>query len=126
MPHDALLTMLLGVPAMLLHELGHIVAAWMCGIKVKKVGLSMTGLYTVRERGPRWSNLFVSMAGPLVNVLLAITLRDVWPIFAWVNWIAVIYNLLPIPHSDGRRILALLAGDDMPEATPERLDSTTA
>ena len=124
-PDDVLLTMLMGIPAMLLHELGHIVAALLCGVKVKKVGLSRTGLYTVREAGPRWANLCVSAAGPLINLLLAITMRDVLPGFAWVNLIACIYNLLPIPHSDGRRILALLSGNSIPEATPEHLRSTT-
>ena len=124
-PNDVLLTMLMGIPAMLLHELGHIVAALLCGVKVKKVGLSRTGLYTVREAGPRWANLCVSAAGPLINLLLAITMRDVLPGFAWVNLIACIYNLLPIPHSDGRRILALLSGNSIPEATPEHLRSTT-
>src|ERR1700752_3687661 len=102
------LTMLLGVPAMLLHESGHIAIAYLCGVKVKKVGLSRTGLYTVREPGPRWANLCVSLAGPLLNLLLAMALRDVLPTFAWVNLIACVYNLLPIPNSDGRRIMELL------------------
>jgi stage IV sporulation protein FB len=123
-PNDVLLTMLMGIPAMLLHELGHIVAALLCGVKVKKVGLSRTGLYTVREAGPRWANLCVSVAGPLGNLLLAITMRDVLPGFAWVNLIACIYNLLPIPNSDGRRILALLSGNSIPQATPEGLRGT--
>lgn len=100
--------MLLGIPAMLLHECGHILVALLCGVKVKKVGLSMTGLYTIREPGPRWANLCVSLAGPLVNLVLAVTLRDVQPFFAWVNLIACLYNLLPIPNSDGTRVLALL------------------
>lgn len=124
-PNDVLVTMLMGIPAMLLHELGHIVAALLCGVKVKKVGLSRTGLYTVREAGPRWANLCVSVAGPLLNLVLAITMRDVLPGFAWVNLIACIYNLLPIPNSDGRRIVALLSADGIAEATPERLRSTT-
>jgi stage IV sporulation protein FB len=111
MPNDVLLTMLMGIPAMLLHELGHIAAALVCGVKVKKVGLSRTGLYTVREAGPRWANLCVSLAGPLTNLLLAIAFRDLLPGFAWVNLIACGYNLLPIPNSDGRRIRALLMGD---------------
>jgi len=106
---NMLVTMLLGIPAMLLHECGHIAVAFVCGVKVKKVGLSRTGLYTVREPGPTWANLCISLAGPLFNLLLAIALREVAPTFAWVNFIACIYNLLPIPNSDGRRIMALLA-----------------
>ncbi|MGA7463336.1 MAG: site-2 protease family protein [Candidatus Korobacteraceae bacterium] len=100
--------MFLGVPAMLLHECGHISVALLCGVKVKKVGLCKTGLYTVREPGPNWANLCVSLAGPLTNLVLAVTLRDTMPTFAWVNAIACGYNLLPIPNSDGTRVLALL------------------
>jgi Zn-dependent protease len=106
-----LITMLWGIPAMLLHEAGHIVAALWCGVKVKKVGLSRTGLYTVREAGPRWSNLGISLAGPLFNLCLAFAFKDVAPTFAWVNCVACVFNLLPIPNSDGSRILALLMGE---------------
>jgi len=103
-----LYAMLMGIPAMLFHECGHISVALLCGVRVKKVGVSRTGLYTVREAGPRWANLCISCAGPLVNLVLAIALRAVLPAFAWVNLIAFAYNLLPIPNSDGKRILALL------------------
>jgi len=124
---NILLTMLLGVPAMLLHECGHIAAALLCGVRVKKVGLSRTGLYTVRESGPRWVNVGISLAGPLFNLLLAILLRDVLPRFAWVNLIACIYNLIPIAHSDGQRILALLAGESAvaPAPAAQRLGSSS-
>jgi membrane-associated protease RseP (regulator of RpoE activity) len=103
-----LFVMLLGFPAMLLHECGHLLVALLCGVKVKKVGLCKTGLYTVREPGPNWANLSISLAGPLVNFVLAVVLRDSFPTFAWVNAIAFAYNLLPIPNSDGSRVLALL------------------
>jgi Zn-dependent protease len=108
---SVLVTMLLGIPAMLLHEGGHIAVAVLCGVKVKKVGLSRTGLYTVREQGSRWANLCISLAGPLFNLLVYFALRDVSPTFAWVNLIACLYNLAPIPHSDGRRVVALLAAN---------------
>ena len=99
----------MGIPAMVLHECGHIGTALICGVKVKKVGLSRRGLYTVREAGPKWSNIAVSAAGPMVNLLLAIALWNSLTLFAEVNLVACIYNLLPIPKSDGTRILALLS-----------------
>jgi len=105
---NMLFVMLLGIPAMLLHEGGHISVALLCGVRVKRVGLCKTGLYTVRESGPNWANLCISLAGPLTNFVLAIALRDALPTFAWVNAIAFAYNLLPIPNSDGSRVLALL------------------
>ncbi len=106
-----LYVMSLGIPATLLHECGHISAALLCGVRVKKVGLSITGLYTVREAGPKWANLCISLAGPLTNLILAAILRDTLPTFAWVNLIACVYNLFPIPNSDGSRVLALIRQD---------------
>lgn len=93
---------------MIWHELGHVSVALLCGVKVKKVGFCRRGLYTVREPGPKWINIAVSSAGPLFNLVLAVALWNVLPTFAQVNLIACLYNLLPIPNSDGTRILALL------------------
>jgi Zn-dependent protease len=99
----------LGIPAMILHEGGHISAAWFCGVKVKRIGISRTGFYTVREQGPRWANVCISFAGPAVNLLIAIAVHKQMPTFAFVNLIACVFNLLPLPNSDGRRILSLFA-----------------
>lgn len=113
--------MLLGIPAMILHECGHIAMAVVCRVKVKKVGFSRRGLYTIREAGPKWANFLVSLAGPLFNLFLAFALWDSMRMFAEINVVACLYNLLPIPHSDGTRILALLANTNaaVPQAMPE-------
>lgn len=100
--------MSLGVPAMILHECGHIVTAKVCGVKVKKVGVSRLGLYTVREPGPPRLNLIVSLAGPLANLLLAVVLWPVLPSFAQVNLIAGLFNLVPLQNSDGDRVMRIL------------------
>ena len=105
---DVVGMVLMGIPAMVLHECGHILMAKLCGVKVKRIGFCRTGFYTVRETGPKWANLSISLAGPMMNLLLAIALRDVLPVFAFVNLIAALFNLLPIPQSDGRRILRIL------------------
>jgi Zn-dependent protease len=124
-----LAAMLMGLPAMFFHECGHIGVALFCGVKIKKVGLSWMGLYTVREAGPRWANLCVSAAGPAVNFILAFALRDAMPGFAWVNLVAGLFNLLPIPNSDGSRIRGLLVPVRTPTsgiARPAILDHRTA
>ncbi len=94
----------LGLVAMALHEAGHILAAHAVGIKVRRVGLSWQGMYTVREPGPPAKNLLVSFAGPLVNLLLTL----IWPlspIFGLANLCCGACNLLPIRGSDGDRML---------------------
>ncbi|MFZ0704240.1 MAG: site-2 protease family protein [Candidatus Korobacteraceae bacterium] len=100
--------MLLGLPAMILHECGHIAAAHLCGVKVKQVGISWIGLFVRRESGPRWANALISFSGPLVNLLLASALWSAMPGFAQVNLFIGIGSLIPLPKSDGKRILALL------------------
>ncbi len=124
--------MLLGIPAMVLHECGHIAAALACGVRVKRIGLSWVGLHIVRDPGPTWANLGISLAGPLLNLLLAALLRNTLPLFAEVNLIAGLYNLAPIPHSDGSRILALLRersttpGSQQSETAAPVVDSRSA
>jgi Zn-dependent protease len=44
----------------------------------------------------------------MVNLLLAVVLRNVSPTFALVNLVAFAYNMLPIPNSDGKRVLSIL------------------
>ena len=100
--------MLVGLPALVLHECGHIAAAHLCGVKVKKVGISWVGLFVQRDPGPRWSNVFISFSGPFVNLLLAAALWNTMPGFAHANMIIGAGCLLPFPKSDGKRILELL------------------
>jgi len=96
--------LLLGIVAMVLHEAGHLVVAPMVGIKVKTVGVGWKGLYIVREAGPPAQNLVVSLAGPIVNLILFACLP--WSSdFAMANLCISLVNLLPLEGSDGARVL---------------------
>jgi Zn-dependent protease len=93
-----------GLLAMALHESGHLGAAFAVGLKVKRVGLDWKGMYTVREAGTPAKNAAVSLAGPVANLVL--TAFWPWsPIFGLANLCCGACNLLPIPGSDGQRIL---------------------
>ncbi len=96
-----------GLLAMALHEVGHLCAALGVGLRVKRVGLGWKGMYTVREAGPPGKNVVVSAAGPAANLLL-IAFWAWSPIFGLANLCCGVCNLLPIPGSDGERILGLL------------------
>jgi Zn-dependent protease len=88
---------------MLSHEVGHLLAAHMVGIKIKSVGLDWKGLYTVREAGPPAKNMAVSLAGPVANLILfACAPRS--SNFALANLCFLFVNLLPLEGSDGMRI----------------------
>jgi Zn-dependent protease len=99
---------LIGLLVMILHEAAHIAAALSFGISIKRIGLSWKGMYIVREAGPPLANLITTLAGPLLNLLLAAA----WPashVFALVNMIFGLSNLLPIGGSDGQRAWLQLA-----------------
>ena len=99
--------LLFGLLAMVLHEIGHLCVAQALGLKVRNVGFSWKGMYTVREAGRPEINFQVSLAGPLTNLALT-ALWSVSPIFGLANLFVGICNLLPIPGSDGKRALHCL------------------
>lgn len=94
--------------SLLLHEAGHVAMAFAWGVKVKRVGISMKGLYIVREKGEPFSNAAIALAGPMVNLLLALIFETAAPEFSLINSALGICNLLPFPGSDGRRAIAVL------------------
>ena len=55
------------------HELGHIAAAYLFGVRIKRVGINWIGPYVVRERSSKRAvNVAVSLAGIGANLLLAV------------------------------------------------------
>jgi len=94
----------LGLLAMALHEVGHLAAAMTLGLKIKTIGLSWKGLYTVRETGTPAKNLLVSLAGPATNFMLVL-LWPLSPMFCMANLCFTVANLLPVEGSDGERAL---------------------
>jgi Zn-dependent protease len=99
---------LLGVSAVVLHELSHVAMARMQGLKVKRAGVTWKGPYIVREAGTPQQNLRVCLAGPAANLLLAFVCSHFAPVFAFCNLVLGVYNLLPVPGSDGLRAWRLL------------------
>jgi Zn-dependent protease len=99
-----------GLAAIAVHEMAHIAAAGMLRVRVKAVGLTWKGPYVRRELGTNPQNLAITLAGPGANLLLAIACWHSNPVFALNNAILGLFNLIPIPFSDGRRALDLLQG----------------
>ena len=99
--------------AIALHELAHVLAALLLGVKVKRFGLCWRGVYIVREAGTDWQNLLISLAGPLSNfvasyISLAVLHRGA--IFCAMNLVIGSINMLPLPCSDGLRAYKLVRG----------------
>lgn len=93
--------------AIVLHELGHLLAAWVTGIRIKRVGISWKGPYIVRERGHDLVNACVALAGPALNLVVAVCCWNSGPQFALINLVLGISNLLPfVPGGDGQHAMA--------------------
>jgi Zn-dependent protease len=91
-----------------LHELAHVAAASAIGVRVYQVGMSWRGPFIRRDPGTTGQNLAITLAGPGINLLLALVWRHINPGFALNNFVLGICNLLPFPSSDGLRALSLL------------------
>ncbi|MBL8062612.1 MAG: M50 family metallopeptidase [Anaerolineales bacterium] len=118
----------------LLHEMGHAVAAQMVGVNVKSVVVWLMGGFTNLAYKPEkpMHNLFIYAAGPLMNMLLAflcvafyIVMVMISPMYAhepetfiwlqtfqnlsfslaFVNLLLIVFNLLPVYPLDGGNIL---------------------
>jgi membrane-associated protease RseP (regulator of RpoE activity) len=116
--HDAgevgtqfMILLLWGILHMVIHEVGHVIAAWMVGSKVLEVGISKLGPFVRRTSAKTPArNAFVALAGPGINILT-------WAVFAifslphaWVALYIGVLNLLPFPNSDFSKSMSYLRG----------------
>jgi Zn-dependent protease len=106
---------------LLLHEVGHMLTAVALGVPVRELGLCGRGAYNRRAHsGRRRTEILISLSGPLMNLCLAFPLHYLPVIghqLALYNVILCIVNLLPIPSSDGQRILRNLMGSTADRGT---------
>ncbi len=106
----------------LLHELGHALAARQFGIGTRDITLLPIGGVAALERMPRnpWQELWIAVAGPLVNVVIAAILFvgfSLNPLMApglisnfltqlmYANVVLVVFNMIPAFPMDGGRVL---------------------
>jgi len=95
------------IASLLLHEVGHMLAATALRVPVREFGLRLGGAYNRRAYATRRRDeLIISAAGPLMNLFLVVPLLFV-PRLGGQLALCVV-NLLPLPSSDGLRILRTL------------------
>ncbi len=102
------------VASLLLHETGHMLTARFLSVPVREFGLTLGGAYTRRAQSTRRRDeVLIAAAGPLMNLLVVFPLIFVPRLgtqLATCNLLIGVINLLPLPSSDGMRILRNLSG----------------
>ena len=117
-----------------LHELGHALAARHFGIRTRKITLSPLGGVAQLERMSHkpWEEFCIAVAGPLVNVVLAAILgvgvlaglavnalvieTTVWQFalyLLFLNLGMIVFNMLPAFPMDGGRVLRAILASSM-------------
>lgn len=95
---------------LLAHELGHASFAVATNTQVSALGFCKWGAYIRRHKAVEGANeLLISGAGPAVNLVIALLLRDASGILGWlaqINLVLFLINILPMWNSDGKRMLS--------------------
>lgn len=103
--------------SLLLHEVGHMLVATLLGVPVREFGLKLAGAYNRRAYATRRRDeILISAAGPLMNLAVAVPLLFVPQVGAQLalgNVMLCLINLLPLPSSDGMRILRNILAPSM-------------
>ena len=117
---DESLVWLCFLPAVLLHELGHLLMSWLChahigGLKLDLLGARMTidGMVSYKQE------FLIALGGPLANFVTAMGTYGLWreDVLQGKGWQSLFFvasmalgafNLLPVGTMDGGRMLTAL------------------
>jgi Zn-dependent protease len=115
------------VVSLLIHELGHATAAALFGVPVYRIGLKFIGAYTHRKYARRpIEDIIITACGPLASLLMIAACFFVPKVGVWLatwNLGIVVLNLIPIPGTDGYRILKTLFRPDAAIYQPKLPDA---
>lgn len=111
----------------LLHELGHVTAAWSFGWKIRSIELlPFGGVAQMDEWGtaPAREEIMVALAGPFYHIYMILFslwfYQMGWWDYAWTEYFVLsnitiaLFNLLPIYPLDGGRVVQALLSKLMP------------
>ena len=106
----AIIATTLLIASLLVHEIGHMIAASISKVAVSAIGISAAGTYIRRQRAASpLAESVISLAGPIVSLalatLFALGTGHVYSWLAEMNLIVAISNLVPIAGTDGDRAL---------------------
>ncbi len=96
------------------HELGHLTAMWISDNAPKSIRLIPASVQITRRVTSNYRNdIFIALAGPIVNLLLFAALyvnyiafkNEATLYYALINLIVGVFNLLPVTGLDGGTVL---------------------
>ena len=103
--------------SLIIHELAHVLAASVFAVPVHGIGIRFMGAYTFRKYASRrMHDVVIAAAGPMANLVLTFASFFVPRIGVWLaewNFGIAFMNLLPLPGTDGFRILKTMFWPDM-------------
>ena len=115
------------VVSLLIHELGHATAAVFFDVPVYRIGLKFVGAYTHRKHARRpIHDVIITACGPLASLLMILASLIVPRVGVWLaewNFAIVALNLIPLPGTDGYRILKTLFRPDAAVYQPKLRDA---
>lgn len=89
------------------HELGHLLMAWLLSVRVYGMTLGAEGASIETEAMEPLEELLCAAAGPAAGCLLLLGGRQ-FPLIAFFAFCQTVWNLLPLGNRDGSRILRSL------------------
>ncbi len=119
--------------AALSHEAAHLLAGYFCGLKLEKIKFMAYGIKIVFkgfEKASYNSEFFIAIAGPVMNILIALGVYFQIRIFGYFNGAGFFLlanislaavNLLPIMNLDGGRAFKCLVSKKYDPFRAERI-----
>lgn len=117
-------TALLFLVSAALHEGGHLFAMRLLGVPCYGMELRGTGAVIHTGDTSPGKEALCAAAGPAVNLLLLLLTFRLLPAMALVNFLLLLWNLLPLYPLDGGRLLHLLFAAVFRQSTADRMTDT--
>lgn len=98
--------------AALLHECGHLLAAFFFNVNVQSIRFSLFGAEIMLSPCSRGREAVIAASGIALNLLFAALFWMPWRLFAVLHLILAAFNALPVYPLDGGRLLRLLLAEE--------------